>query len=102
MIENVLGELPRTADLHHPADSARLHVVDVPAQDFLVVIAKNNLPEIAASLYPVHESQKPVQRMDIIFRPERIATAEFGKAVKQRFILSHTDCSRGALRWNNS
>jgi len=85
MIENVLGELPLTADLHHFTNSARFQVIDVPAKDFLAVIAKNNLPEISAGLHPVHESQKPFQRMVVILGPERIATAEFGQAVKERF-----------------
>src|SRR5450759_2007889 len=67
MIENVLGELPLTADLHHFTNSGRFQVVDVPAKDLLAVIAKNNLPEIFAGVHPLHESQKPFQRMDVIF-----------------------------------
>ena len=78
MIENVLGELPLTADLHHFTHRARFHVVDIPADDFLAVIAQNNLPEISASWHALHETQKPFQRMDVILGPERIATAEFG------------------------
>src|ERR1035438_3077562 len=79
MIENVLAELPLTADLHHFTNSARFQVIDVPANDFLGVIAKNNLPDISVSVHPIHETQKPFQRTVIIFRPERIATAEFGQ-----------------------
>jgi hypothetical protein len=95
MIENVLDESPLTADLHHFTNGARFQVVDVPAKDFLAVIAKNNLPEISVGLHPVHESQKPFQRMDVIFRPERIAVAEFGQAVKERFDVKFRGVRRG-------
>jgi hypothetical protein len=59
MVENLSGELPGTADLDDLSNSVRFEIVDIPSNDFLLVIAKNNLPEISAGLYPVHESEKP-------------------------------------------
>lgn len=75
MIGNVLGELPLTADLHYFTNRARFDVIDIPADDLLPVIAKNNLPEISARLHAVHESQKPCRQMEVLFRPKRIARA---------------------------
>jgi hypothetical protein len=59
MLENVSGELPGTADLDDLSDSAGFQIVDIPSNDFLLTIAKNNLPEISASRSPVHESEEP-------------------------------------------
>jgi hypothetical protein len=58
MLENVSGELPGTADLDDLSDSAGFQIVDIPSNDFLLTIAKNNLPEISAGS-PVHESEEP-------------------------------------------
>ena len=101
MVENVFGESPLAAHLHHFTHSAWLHIIDVPAKKFLAVIAKNDLPEISASWPPLHETQKPFQRMDVIFRPERIATAEFGQAVKERFDIKFRGVQKrlGLTEW---
>src|SRR5271154_1138056 len=85
MIENVSGELPGTADLDHLSDRARLQIVDIPPNDFLSVIAKNNLPEIAVGFHPVHEGEKPTQGLAIIMSPERMTTSELVQATQERF-----------------
>jgi hypothetical protein len=59
MIENLSGELPGTSDLDNLSNRFRFEIVDIPSHDFLLVIAKNNFPEISAGLYPVHECEKP-------------------------------------------
>src|SRR5271157_246502 len=85
MIKNVLGGFSPATHLHRLSNPARFQVVDVPADDLLVVVAKNNLPKVLVSVHPLHETQEPLQGWDVIFRPERIAIAKFSQALKQRF-----------------
>src|ERR1700720_3392214 len=85
MVENALDRLRLTADLHHITHCARFHVVDVPANDLLAVIANHDLAKISAGGHPLHETDKPLQRREVIFGPDRIACAEFSEAVKQGF-----------------
>src|SRR5271170_7270513 len=85
MIENISGELPGTADLDYLSHRARFLIVDIPPNDSLPGIAKNDLPEISVGLHPVHEGYKPTQRLIVILRPEGITTSELVQASHERF-----------------
>ena len=97
MIENLSGELPGTADLHDLSDSARFQIVDIPSNDFLLVIAKNNLSEISVGLDPVHEREEPAQRLAIVLRPERVTTSEFVEQASSVSTSSSAACRRGTV-----
>src|SRR5215469_1186108 len=59
MIENVFRQFLIAADLHDLAHRSRLHVIDVPTRDFLILIAEHNLAQGTAGGPAPHESQKP-------------------------------------------
>ena len=74
---------------------AGLQVVDVPANNLLAVVAKNDLPKSCAGVHPLHKREKPLQGIAVVFCPERIPPAELGQAVKERFDIKFSGMQRG-------
>src|SRR5215469_10682343 len=85
MVEYVSGKLFVATNLDHFTDRTRLHVVDIPTDNFVALIPNYNLAQTSARGTAIHETQEPLQRSDIILSPKRIGFSKLRKALQEGF-----------------